>query len=279
MADVFEVTADGSTASVRIVASIATADYLMVERQVNGKWESVRVMNPWGAASAAGVRDMECPLETDVMYRVTGYDANDFSVGQLTAGPVNVPATTGDWLRPITRPLEGMRIWVESYPSLSREARVGTFDVLGSAERVALTAVRGLPKGQLTLVTMTDTERVAMLQLLASGEPLVFLTPLNHGVGRQYLVVFNAVENRVTNYALEEARRWTLEVEEIGYPAGQTAQWRFQTWDDVKADNTDWDDLAASYLTWLSVPEVAPSAPPSPGGRSMAVASLGRFGI
>ena len=265
MANLFEVTADASTASVRIVVNVDGATYLKVTRIVAGVRESVRVMNPWNSPAASGVRDMECPLETPVSYEVTGYDDLDAEVATLTAGPVTVGATTGDWLRPITRPLEGMRIWVESYPQQTRAGRVATFDVLGSADRVALTSVRGLPKGVLTCVTMTDDERARFLNLLTSGEPLVFLTPKSHGVGRQYLVAFDVSETRVVNYALEDARRWTLQVEEIGYPAGQTAQWTFQTWDDLPP--LDWDAVEATYQTWLSVPETSPAAPPSPGGR------------
>ena len=265
MANLFEVTADASTASVRIVVNVDGASYLKVTRLVGALREPVRVMNPWSSPAASGVRDMECPLETPVSYEVTGYDGSDQVVATLTAGPVTVAATTGDWLRPITRPLEGMRIWVESYPQQDRAGRVATFDVLGSADRVALTSVRGLPKGVLTVVTMTDSERAQFLNLLTSGEPLVFLTPESHGVGRQYLVVFDVSETRIVNYALEESRRWSLQVEEIGYPAGQTAQWTFQTWDDLPP--MDWDTLEATYQTWLSVPETSPAAPPSPGGR------------
>ena len=276
MANTFDVTADASTASARIVVNIDGASYLKVTRIVDGKNETVRVMNPWNGPAASGVRDMECPLETPVSYEVTGYDGSDQVVATLTAGPITIDATTGDWLRPITRPLEGMRVWVESYRQQDRAGRVATFDVLGSADRVALTSVRGLPKGTLTCVTMTENESYGFLNLLTSGEPLVFLTPKSHGVGRQYLVVFDASETRITDYALEESRRWTLQVEEIGYPAGQTAQWTFQTWDDLPP--LDWDAVEATYSTWLSVPETSPAAPPSPGGRK-ATPTPALFGV
>ena len=276
MANTFDVTADASTASARIVVNIDGATYLKVTRIVDGKSETVRVMNPWNGPAASGVRDMECPLETPVSYEVTGYDSSGF-IATLTSGPITIAATTGDWLRPITRPLEGMRVWVESYRQQDRAGRVATFDVLGSADRVALTSVRGLPKGTLVCVTMTDSESYRFLNLLTSGEPLVFLTPKSHGVGRQYLVVFDASETRITDYAYEESRRWSLQVEEIGYPAGQTAQWTFQTWDDLPPQ--DWNAIEATYNTWLSVPETSPATPPSPGGTKAATPKPALFGV
>lgn len=267
MADALQVTPDEPTGSARIVATINGADELVVERLVDGAWEPVRVMNPWVGDAAAGVRDFEVPFDVDVMYRLMGYDLNGTQVGAtLTSGVVRVGSDTGDWLRPITRPLEGMRIWVESYPSLQRQGRVSTFDVLGSAERVALTATRGLPSGTLTVITMTDSERRRMLNMLASGEPLVFLTPASHGIGRQYLVVFNATENRIANFAKEQSRRWVLQVEEIGFPAGATAQWAFTTWADLRNRANTWAELESNYADWISVPETTPSPPPSPGG-------------
>jgi hypothetical protein len=262
----FQVSADNETATIRIVSAIDAAEALRCRRQVNGEWEDVRVMNPWHSNNAPGVRDFECPMDMDVMYEMDGLDENGNVIETLQSGPVRIDGSvTNDWLRPITRPLDGMRIWVESYMQQERPGRVATFVIMNRADRVAVTMERRLPMGTLICVTMTRDEHDRMLKVIHTGEPICFLSEGVNFVHRQYLVVFGADEQRYAAVGIEPSRRWVLQVEEIGYPAGSTADWSFVTWDDVTGRGDSWSETVENYPSWLSLPETPPAPPPSPG--------------
>jgi hypothetical protein len=267
--------ADPTTASVVIKASIPGAVTLQITRHDGRVTEAVRWANPWVGESVLGARDFEAPFGLDLTYTLIGYDADHNAIATETAKTV-LTGVKDDWLRPVTRPLAGMPIWVESYPTLRREGKTATFDVLNRADRIAVTAPMGMSKGVLTLLTMTDGARYRLWEILKSGEPLCFLTPKDEGVGKQYLVVESVDEQRIITYAREQARRWVLAVAEIGWPAGGTEQIDFQTWGELATSGETWGDLPVDYDTWADVPGVTPVLPGGPeASRALTPARFG----
>lgn len=262
--------ADDTTASVRIVAAVSGAVKLWMTRSYRTATqtvtdEPVRVMWPWKEGEVLAVRDFECPMDYPVTYTLWGTDKDGQQVGSKETATVTLGDGTGDWLRPVTRPLSGMRLWVESYNPVQRAGRVATFDVMNRDDRVAVTAKRGLPEGTLQVLTLTEGERDRLLNVLGSGEPVMFLSPKKYGVGKQYLVVDGVTEQRLSPAAYDWPRRWTLQVQEIGYPAGATTDYTFMNWGALRKTEATWAQVGKAYATWADVPEVVPFPPPDPG--------------
>lgn len=267
---IYELRADDATASVRIKAAVDGAVNLWMTRSYKTATqtvtdEPVRVMWPWKDGQALSVRDFECPMDYPVTYTMWGTDEAGKQIGDKRTLTVTLGDRTGDWLRPVTRPLSGMRLWVEAYNTVRRDGRIGTFDVMGRDDRIAVTAKRGLPSGTLQLLTLTESERDRILNILNSGEPVMFLSPKKFGVGKQYLAVKDVTETRLSPAGWDWARRWTLDVEEIGYPAGSTSDFTFMSWATLRQTEATWKVVGESYDTWADVPEVVPFPPPDPG--------------
>jgi hypothetical protein len=265
---------DAAGGSVALSGSIAGAGSVRVSRSLG---QPVRVADPWPSGSFAGLRDYECPLDTPVTYTMLGFDPAGKPMRVSEQVTVTLPGNGQDWLRPVTHPRDGMMVIVQSYPQQQRDGRVGLFDVLNASSRVAVTAPRGLPTGVLTVVTQTQRERTRMIGMLATGEPLVFLTPGGEGVSAQYLVADNVNEERVSRWAGEWDRRWVMQVSEIDYPAGSVANGHATeaAWQDVKDRPGDWAKAAVDFPTWDRLAHWSTSTPVLPGTQQTRPAPVG----
>lgn len=257
MADVFELIPDPATGSVKINANFAGAAQVSVYRlQSDGSMEPVRACDPWPFPNMHGVHDFEAPFGPNITYVAIPRDAAGVALPSgSVAKQVSVDTFDDDWLRPITRPLDGLKVLVESYRVLTRPGRSSTFDVLNRPSRLAVSMPRAMPKGTMVLTTLTNAERVGMENMLDSGEPLVFLSPSRYGIGKQYLSVGSVTESRIGDYAAEPARKWALEVEQIAFPTGYTAEWAFTTWGDIRDKKIDWATVRDTYPDWGTIPQ------------------------
>ena len=261
---------DPQTATVRVFVKYQGAAQIVVRRVVGDVEEPFRQMNPWIGDFAGGVRDYECPLDVPVFYRAYGYD----DAGQIIAGVLESSVFTleghtevqgghsGCWLRPIGRPGVGMQVDVSDWRQYQSAGRAQTFDVLNQRERVAVTMARDLYTSTLRIYTYTTDEERRMNSILSTGEPLVFLHPAQYGPQtRTYLVGFRVADTRVSTFAAEQVREWSIEVEEVAYPSGTATPTVFNTWDDVKGWQQDWDVVGLEKGVWINLPE-ATTAPP-----------------
>jgi hypothetical protein len=258
---------DPVTATVRVFMKYEDAAEVLVKRVVGGVEEPFRQMNPWVGDFAGGVRDYECPLDTEVLYRAYAYDAaGDLIDGVLESEPITLDSYTlggsGCWLRPIGRPGLGLQIDISSWQSYQSTGRAQTFDVLNQRERVAVTMARDLYKSTLQVYTYTLKEEARMDNILGTGEPLVLLHPYGYGSQtRTYMVGFRVADTRVSTFAAEQFREWSIEVEEIAYPAGTATPTVFNKWDDVEAWDEDWVAVGVEKDIWVALPETYPIEP------------------
>jgi hypothetical protein len=261
---------DPVTATVRVFMKYEDATEVMVKRVVGDKEEPFRQMNPWIGDFAGGVRDYECPLDIEVLYRAYAFDENGDPIdGVLESPPFVLDSYTeknggasGCWLRPITRPGLGLQIDVSSWQRYQSTGRAQTFDVLNQRERVAVTMARDLYTSTLQIYTYSMKEESRMNNILGTGEPLVFLHPYEYGnVTRNYLVGFRVADTRVSTFAAEETREWAIEVEEIAYPSGTATPTVFNKWDDVEAWNEEWVIVGEEKEIWVALPETYPIEP------------------
>jgi len=280
---------DPVTATVRVFVKYEGATEILVKRVVGEKEEPFRQMNPWVGDFAGGVRDYECPLDTEVTYRAYAYDAaGDQIEGVLESQPFVLDSYTeknggasGCWLRPISRPGLGLQVDVSSWRQYNSAGRAQTFDVLNQRERVAVTMARDLYTSTLQVYTYSLKEEQRMNNILGTGEPLVFLHPAEYGSQtRTYMVGFRVADLRVSTFAAEEVREWAIEVEEIAYPAGTATPTVFNKWDDVLSWDEEWVLVGEEKEIWVALPETYPIEPLSlPQSRSSAVPAVVAWGF
>jgi hypothetical protein len=259
---------DPVTATVRVFMKYEGAAEVLVKRVVGEKEEPFRQMNPWVGDFAGGVRDYECPLGLEVRYRAYAYDEAGQQIdGVLESEPFVLDAYTeaghsGSWLRPISRPGLGIEIDISSWQQYQSTGRAQTFDVLNQRERVAVTMARDLYTSRLDLYTYSLKEEVRMDNILGTGEPLCLLKPPEHGAQtRTYLVGFRVADTRVSTFAAEQVREWSIEVEEIAYPEGTATPTVFNKWDDVLSWDEEWVLVGEEKEIWVALPETYPIEP------------------
>jgi hypothetical protein len=225
----------------------------LVER-VNQDGTVVPVRGADPATLVAGVwigDDFEAPLDSTFYYQATSTEVP----GTVITSPTYTMASDGaTWLRHPGRPLLNARVKPTRGPDLVRPIELGVFDVLGRSRPIATSMLRRSERGELSLRTDTEAERLALLQLLQDGSPLLLSTPSGYGLGNLYLSVGEVQETRLTTYGKEPARLWSLPFTVVDRPAGGALA-AGNSWSDVLGSYSSWSQLQASEGTWASVVE------------------------
>jgi len=192
-------------------------------------------------AGVVDIDDFEAPLDVPVTYVIAQAVPAGSTVG--TSAPVTVPSFGQTWLKDPAYPTRNMVVpVVTSVTGFTRAARAGVFPILGRANPVAVTSVRGGPEGVITLHTLTDDERRRMEDLLSTGSILLAQGPASE-FGSHYLFIGDVGEERI-GLVMEPSRVWTLPFVEVDRPAGL-----------VHASTTDrsWRAVRTTYATWGDV--------------------------
>ena len=202
------------------------------------------------------VTDYEAPLGVPVYYQIELRSATTGAVTQSRRSVlVTVPDPGGSmvWLKDPVEPQRNLLLVGETPPSWTREIETGEFRVRGRRNTVVLTDVRQGYTGDVEVFTRSDEERRLLHWLLDTGRPILIQTGPGTGIEDTYVSVGEAAENRVTAYAPEPWREWTLPLTQVDRPTGRQAGSATRTWQDVRLENATWGDVLARYATWLDV--------------------------
>lgn len=178
------------------------------ERPVRGA-----VGRPLTTSAGTVVVDTEYPLVRPFTY-VLRYDTTAGPVAVSSAW-VNVPADLPLLSHPVTG--DAVPVTVRAWPSRSRAARSSALSVDGRRSPYVVVGRMAAPEGTITLSTLTEAHRVALWDLLDSGETLL-LRAIDAGVPETYLVPSSVSELRITNRAADVRRTWELSVTETDMP-------------------------------------------------------------
>ena len=205
------------------------------------------------SSTYAVVADYEAPQNTALSYFARATD------GVVTRdSPVVSPAGSvdrgGDVLFSLTNPLAWLRVQVVSFPEVVTRARRSLVDVVGRADPVAVSDVRALGAGAMTVATLTDSERQALNAMLAPGGIVAFSPERpTYGFGDVwYLSVGDATERRVVQAADEPSRLWTLPVQRVAPPPADFIGPAFRTWGEPVAESVTWGQWFTEGKTWLT---------------------------
>lgn len=258
-----EVTVDDSTASVTVtLRDLPTGDTITVWRVTpDGTRTLVRgtsgLIDKMAVTSdILVIEDYEAPLGVNVYY----YSETRNSSGVLTTSYTTnvVLIDPGDlneaWLKDPGNPQRNMRVLVRRAPDWDRPIAQAEHRVRRRRNSVILSDVRGGLEGGLVIWTRSDAERAALHRLLDPGDVLLWQAAPGMGVDDMYVNVGQAREGRVTDYAPELWREWTLPLKQADMPVTVgIASSAGRTWQDILTENTTWADVLAKYATWEDV--------------------------
>lgn len=215
MTDGLAVTADPTNARLQLDLTWSGTAPTISRYDPDNVWRFVRNCHPGTLTAGHWVgSDYEAPLDAEVFYYVR--DAG--STTPITSGRYTLPGQGATWLRHLTIPALSQRIRPTQPPDLTRKAVGGTFPILGRADPVAVTMTRQSANGQLVLSTDTTAGRLTLARLLADGSVLQLACPGGYGIGSLYIQPGDLIEQRVSPYAPETTREWTLDFTVVAQP-------------------------------------------------------------
>ncbi|WP_458089523.1 hypothetical protein [Streptomyces malaysiensis] len=257
---VHSVEARNDTASITLTLRELTLGELLTIYRVLPDGSRTLVRGPSGlyaqtpiTADEVIVEDYEAPLGVPV-----GYYAETLTVGAQTPGYQGTDTVTLDpgdrnecWLKDPGQPQRNLKVLVAKAPDWQRSIEQAELRVRGRRNSVILSDVRGGLEGELTIWTRSDDEREALHWLLDSGNILLWQSVPGMGVADMYVSVGQIAEARVTGYAPEPWRAWTLPLRQVDMPtttgvAGSAGR----TWQDVLTQFATWQDVLDAYATW-----------------------------
>ncbi|MGW7617433.1 hypothetical protein ACWGLG_16505 [Streptomyces antimycoticus] len=257
------VAAHDDTASITLTLRELTVGQLLTIYRVLPDGSRTLVRGPSGLYSQTPitsdeviVEDYEAPLGVAVSYYI-----ESLTPGSQTPEYQNTITTTlapGDrneaWLKDPGKPQRNLKVLVAKAPDWQRNIEQAEMRVRGRRNSVVLSDVRGGLEGDLSIWTRSDDERSALHWLLDSGNVILWQSAPGMGVSDMYATVGQITEARVTGYAPEQWRAWTLPLRQVDMPtttgvAGSAGR----TWQDILTQFATWQDLLNSYATWEDV--------------------------
>lgn len=190
-----------------------------------------------------------------------------FGPMEVNAVPASVVATasvepvqTETYLKSVQYPSLNRVLECVDWDELSRDSRVGFYDIKGRHEILAITDVGSSASFDITLITRSKAENRALVALLTYGGVLLLQPPGDDdtiecntdysGIPGGYVAPGNSTQaHSVRGQAIWE---WTIPFTRVSAPSSAitptTITWQ-QLWDIIGADGT-WEDVWATWATW-----------------------------
>jgi hypothetical protein len=258
-----EASADDATASATLILRELDTTTTMTVYRVLSDGSTALVRGRDGllddvalTTDTATYQDYEAPLGVAFYYRIEFYST---STGLLTSvrttGTMTLSVDDANyaWLKDPIHPQLNMRVLVQKAPDWGQPIDQSVHRVRGRQNAVILSGVRSGREGDLVVSTQTDGEREALRYLLASGGVLLWQSAPGMGEPDVYVSVANSAAPRVSPYAPEPWREWTLPLTEVDRPTGGVAGSATWTVQDVAIENDSVVTLLSRYKTVLDL--------------------------
>lgn len=159
----------------------------------------------------------------------------------------------GDWLMPTGKPSAGRNVIIEAggLPQLERSIQQDIQPVLNRESPVVVTYNRRFFTAEMSVLTLSDTERDDLLTIL-SYPVLLFVARTGAGIAEPlYLSPGTAVEERPSPLHNETARRHIISFTQVDRPP---ASWPYipvgDTWQERYDLQETWTTVNSSYGNW-----------------------------
>ncbi len=193
------VTAESSSGRNKIVlasnAGAATTDALDLERSLDGgtTWSPVRNDNGLSArvnGTSGTFYDYEAPNGVSVTYRARAlHNYSGLYAASAWASNSATWSSTAWWLKAPDAPSLNRVVELVTYGDVSRAARQGSFQPLGSSLPIVVSDSRGGATGASTIRTRTTAERDGLLDIATLPSTLLLQGPLLAGEPDRYVRV------------------------------------------------------------------------------------------
>jgi hypothetical protein len=199
--------------------------------------------------------DYEAPLGVPVQWRAVLQDASGVVRLTYLSDPVTLDAgITEAWLKDPGLPQRSVKITVATpMPTWQRPARRGVNQIQGRKLPVVISDVRGGPTGDLTVVTETDADKLALDWVLDTGNVLLLQWPPGWGEEDVYVSVGDISRAPVVDYAEFHDRTWVLPLTVVDRPIGGVTGSADRTWQTVADSGDTWSEALAGAESWLDV--------------------------
>jgi len=203
---------------------------------------------PISGASTIAFTDYEAPLDTPVKYRA-------ILDGELTVDSNTVTIVTDGrtfWLKDVILGAFSCKVKVEAMSDVVRPANVlGQFKVINRQNPILVTDVRQGRTGTMTLSAFSTGDIAAILNIINSGNTLLFQAPASANFPDMYFQAGDVTQTwRGTSSALIHS--FTVPFTETDAPSGTAFTVAGNNWLLVTQFGT-WQDVENKRLTWLDV--------------------------
>lgn len=181
------------------------------------------------------------PLNLELVYVWTDEDGSAEASAMVAASQPILSSTMGSGSRAVV---------VKDQAPLEFEARTVLHDVLYRADPVAAVLPARYPGGTLVLLVRSRTERVALLSLLSSGDPLVLRSTCPDAVDDLTLQPQRWSDPLLNDDVKRGPRLLTIEYQAVSSAPTSYAAPPAWSWDDVEAAYGSWEELEAAYASW-----------------------------
>lgn len=199
------------------------------------------------SGGVATIFDYEIPYGQTATYSVA-------ATGVTTANATALLDVSAIWLVHVGVPAVSVPLFVSEFGELVRPSNQGVFDIIGRKDPVVVSGgARGSAAGTLSLRTKTDSERVALDQLLDDATGLFLNVPagLRWGVESCYIAVGDVTAERTVEWAEHPYREWRLPYRVVGRPAGGSQASR--TYATVAGEYATYAAIAATGKTYAEL--------------------------
>lgn len=243
--------ADNSNAQAQItISNLGFYSDLTLVRVVNSVESPVRGatdINVSGLTTFV-IFDYEAPLDHSITYRAIldgGFTVESNAITIATDGMTF-------WLKDVILGSFSAKVKVESMSDVVRPANVlGTFKVLGRQNPILVTDVRQGRTGTMTLSAFTAGDSTAIINILASGNTLLFQAPGSANFPDMYFQAGDVTESW-RGISSDPLHSWQIPFTETDMPSGTALSlaanaWllvaQFESFQDVLDRRLRWEDV------------------------------------
>jgi hypothetical protein len=212
------VTADPTNARMQLDLTWSYTSATISRYDPDNVWRFVRNAHPGTVTAGHWIgADYEAPLDAEVFYYVRDA-ATPTPTTPITSGMYTLSGNGATWLRHLTTPALSQVVHPVQPPDVTRKAIGAMFAILGRSDPIATTMARQAGNGQLILRTDTTAERLSLVRLLSDGSVLQLACPGGYGIGSLYIQPNDFTEQRISPYAPELTREYTLDFAVVAQP-------------------------------------------------------------
>jgi hypothetical protein len=195
--------------------------------------------------------DYEAPLDQNFYYSAVPSSGATITTGTLFLPSDAAFGATMGWLKDPGRPANSVAIMFTGTLDLMRPARQGLFDVLNTAEPVAVSGKRGSARGTATFCTLNPASVTDMVAMAGPGSVLLLQPPGSYLLGNLYIAVGDLRESRATRILADTTRYWALDFTVVTRPKVTSMGFSNSFQDALNSYPTFNDWAAVTFLTIL----------------------------